>query len=280
MTGSPSLRKSPMTAEVAYTPSGDELMAIFRQKYSRKDTLGWGPTLRLDFGYFTPDDHYEALVGKLLTLGADWCDVGCGRNIFPDNPELAGQYASRCRFVYGIDPDDNVRENNFISGYFQGLVEACPIDRQFDLVTLRMVAEHIVNPNAALRRVAGLMKPSGHAVIYTPHKWAPMSIAASITPFGLHNPLKRLLWESDARDTFPTQYKLNTFDDLKRNAEQAGLTQVHYVRLDDCRITNSYRSLNWLELSMRRGLRGAGIPYPEACIISVLRRNDVAVESG
>jgi len=269
-----------MTANIAYTPSYDELVAIFRQKYSRKSSLGWGPKMRLAFGYFTPDDHYEALVGKLLPSGADWCDVGCGRYIFPDNHELAGQYASRCGFVYGIDPDDNVRDNAFVNEYFQGLVEDCPIDRQFDLVTLRMVAEHIANPIAALRRVAGLMKPSGLAIIYTPHKWAPMSIAATLTPFRLHNPLKRLLWTSEARDTFPTEYKLNTFVDLERNAGQAGLTQVHYIRLDDCRITNSYRSLNWLELSARRALRVAGIPYPEACIISVLRRKEGAIELG
>ncbi len=61
-------------------------MAVFRQKYSRTATR-LGPANALDYGYFTPDDHYEALVGKLLTDGADWCDVGCGRNIFPENPD-------------------------------------------------------------------------------------------------------------------------------------------------------------------------------------------------
>ena len=172
--------------------------------------------MRLKHGYFTPDDYYEALVGRLLHDGAEWCDVGCGRNIFPENPDLARQYASRCRFVFGIDPDDNVRENALVNEYFQGFVEDCPIERQFDLVTLRMVAEHIENPEAALSRLARLLKPSGHAVIYTPHKWAPMSIVANVTPFGLHNPLKRLLWNSEARDTFPTQYKLNTRKDIDR----------------------------------------------------------------
>jgi len=262
-----------MSSQLTYAPTREELMAVYRQKYSRKDALGWGPTMRLNFGYFTPNDYYEALVGKLLPAGRDWCDVGCGRSIFPDNPELAERYAARCRFVYGIDPDDNVRENPFVHGYFQGLVEDCQTDREFDLVTLRMVAEHIVDPSSALRRVASLLKSGGHAVIYTPHKWAVMSIAASVVPFGLHNPLKRLLWwTSEARDTFPTQYKLNTYKDLKRHGEQAGLEQVHYERLDDCRISTSYRALNWLELSARNALRGIGIPYPEACIVSVLQK--------
>lgn len=262
-----------MTSDPAYTPTDDELMQVFRQKYGRNDSLGWGPRMRLEFAYFTPDDHYEALVGKLLPRGSDWCDVGCGRDMFPSNPELAARYAARCAYVYGIDPDENVHENRFVHGYFQGLVEDCPVDRQFDLVTLRMVAEHIVNPTAVLRRVFCLLKPSGHALIYTPHKWAPMSIAASLSPFSLHNPLKRLLWQTEQRDTFPTQYKLNTHRDLNRHARSAGLVQVHFARLDDCRTTNSYRVLNRIELSARRALRVARIPYPEACILSVLRRS-------
>jgi 2-polyprenyl-3-methyl-5-hydroxy-6-metoxy-1,4-benzoquinol methylase len=254
-----------------FTVTEDELMTVFRQKYSRTSSLGWGPRMRLEHGYFTPDDYYEALVGRLLHDGAEWCDVGCGRNIFPENPDLAREYASRCRFVFGIDPDDNVRENALVNEYFQGIVEDCPIERQFDLVTLRMVAEHIENPEAALSRLARLLKPSGHAVIYTPHKWAPMSIVANVTPFGLHNPLKRLLWNSEARDTFPTQYKLNTRKDIDRIAKLTGLEQVHYQRLDDCRITNSYRFLNRLELASRSALHAVGVPYPEACILAVLR---------
>ena len=261
-----------MSSQQTFVPADDELMAFYGEKYGRSDTLGWAPRMRLSFGYFTPDDRYQLLVGKLLFPGADWCDVGCGRDVFPDSPRLAERYAAQCRFVFGIDPDDNVRENRLVHDYFQGLVEDCPIDRQFDLVTLRMVAEHIVDPVSALRRVASLLKPGGHAVIYTPHKWAPMSIVASVVPFGLHNPLKRLLWNTEARDTFPTQYKLNTNGDLKRHSERAGLVQVYYERLDDCRISGSYRVLNWLELGARNAFRGVGIPYPEACIISVLRR--------
>jgi 2-polyprenyl-3-methyl-5-hydroxy-6-metoxy-1,4-benzoquinol methylase len=258
-------------SETSFTVAEDELIAVFRQKYSRATTLGWGPRMRLKHGYFTPDDYYEALVGKLLPEGADWCDVGCGRNIFPENPDLARQYARRCRFVFGIDPDDNVRENALVNEYFQGFVEDCRIERQFDLITLRMVAEHIANPEAAFSRLAGLLKPGGHAVIYTPHKWAPMSIIANVIPFGLHNPLKRLLWNSEPRDTFPTQYKLNTRKDIDRVAKLTGLEQVHYQRLDDCRITNSYRLLNRLELASRSALHTVGIPYPEACILTVLR---------
>lgn len=252
--------------------SHDELMAVFRQKYSRSARLGWGPRMRLQHGYFTPDDYYEALVGKLLAKEAAWCDVGCGRNIFPENPDLARDYVRRCAFVFGIDPDDNVRDNALVHDYFQGFVENCDTTRRFDLITLRMVAEHIEKPDAALTQLAALLKPDGLVVIYTPYKWSPMSIIADLTPFRLHNPLKRLLWRSEARDTFPTQYKLNTRSDIERHAARAGLRVISFQRLDDCRITNSFKSLNRVELWLRAALRSVGIPYPEACVLAVLGR--------
>jgi 2-polyprenyl-3-methyl-5-hydroxy-6-metoxy-1,4-benzoquinol methylase len=179
--------------------------------------------------------------------------------------------------VYGVDPDQNVRENAFVHEYFQGPIEDCPSERQFDLITLRMVAEHIADPTRALSAIARLLNPSGHVIVYTPHKWAPISIIAHLTPFFLHNPLKQLLWPGiQSRDTFPTQYKMNTYADLGRHASAAGLALAYYVRLDDCRITAYYRKLNRLELRIRRTLRAVGLPHPEACIVAVLRASTPA----
>lgn len=253
-------------------PTRDDLVEGFRAKYYRTGKPGWSPLLREQFGYFTPDDYYEAIVSRLVTPGSTWADIGCGRDIFPQNAELASQLASRCSFVYGIDPDDNVRENRMIQGYFQGLVEDCDTDRQFDLITLRMVAEHIVKPEAAIGRVKTLLKPGGLAVIYTPYKWAPMSIVASAVPFRLHNPLKRLIWDSEARDTFPTAYKLNTHADLQRHTGAAGLREVLYTELDDCRTLAAFRTLNTLELWLQRTLSRLSIRYPERCLLGVYQR--------
>ncbi len=252
-----------------YSPNPDELMALFKEKYGRRAKLGPGPELRLRYKYFTPDDHYEALVKRLLKPGEIWCDVGCGRDIFPSNAALARELADRSGYLYGVDPDDNIKDNPFLSEGFQGIVEDCPTTRRFDLVTLRMVAEHIVDPARALGRVAQLLRPGGRLIIYTPHKWAPMSIVASIVPFSWHNTLKRLLWDTEARDTFPIQYKLNCREDLLRHCSAAGLQELHYERIDDCRVTNNYLALNHIELQVRRWLRTARLAYPEACILAV-----------
>jgi SAM-dependent methyltransferase len=256
------------------SPTTEELLDIFRLKY---DGLGWGPRMRLAAGYFSPDEFYECEVARQVAPGATWADIGCGRDIFPSNRRLAEILCARAAAVVGIDPDPNVLENRFVTERFQGMVEDYPADRQFDLVTLRMVAEHITNPEVAVRKLAGMLKPGGRLIIYTTSKWAPMSIIAMLVPFRLHNPLKRLIWDSEARDTFPTAYKLNTRRDLARHTGANGLKEISYHIIDDCRITGGYRVLQWIELRVRKLLRAVGLRHPESCILAVYERATVPV---
>ena len=67
-------------------------------------------------------------------------------------------------------------------------------DRQFDLVTLRMVAEHIEHPAAAMAALSRLVRPGGLVVIYTVAKFSPASLVAAVTPMSFHHVAKRALW--------------------------------------------------------------------------------------
>lgn len=251
------------------SPTTEELLEIYRLKYDGK---GWGPRMRLAAGYFSPDEFYESEVARHVVPGVAWADIGCGRDIFPSNRRLAEVLSARAASVVGIDPDPNVLENRFVTERFQGTIEDYPPDRQFDLVTLRMVAEHITDPDVAVGKLARLLKPGGRLIIYTTSKWAPMSIIAMLVPFGLHNPLKRLIWDSEARDTFPTAYKLNTRRDLSRHTGAHGLNEIRYRVIDDCRITGGYRVLQWIELRIRKLLRAIGLRHPESCILAIYER--------
>src|SRR6185437_10277966 len=111
---------STSATQEALEPTLEDLMAIYKIKYYRFGEPGWGPRMRLAFGYFTPDDYYEALIAKLVTPGCAWADVGCGRDTFPSHPDLARELGRRAGFVLGIDPDPNIHENEIVSERFQG----------------------------------------------------------------------------------------------------------------------------------------------------------------
>lgn len=254
-------------------PTEADLAEMFLLKYGEPSRRGWAPRLWARHGYFTPDDVYEALIAKILVEGCAWADVGCGRDIFPSNRALARRLADRCGVLLGVDPDDNLDENPYVHERFKGTVEALRTDRTFDVVSLRMVAEHITDPAATLEALARLTRPGGKVVIYTVDHLSPLAIAARVAPSGLRDALKRFLWNVDERDTFPVAYRMNSRRRLARLFGAHGFREAYFARLDDCRTFYRLRPLHRLELASRSLLRSAGMGYPEACLLGVYERS-------
>ena len=93
-------------AEEDLRPSRQDLERVFRIKYGDVETCGWSPRMRHRFGYFNPDDQYEALVERLVGEQTVWLDAGCGRFLFPSNAPLAKELSERCAHLVGVDPDE------------------------------------------------------------------------------------------------------------------------------------------------------------------------------
>ena len=247
----------------------NEIAAV---KYGDYSTCGWGPKLRRSFGYFTPDDWYEGKVWDLVTPATRWLDVGCGRAIFPSNAPAARILSDRCQSLTGLDPSDNIDENPFVHQRAKCMLEDFEAPHPFDLITLRMVVEHITNPSEAAAALARLCAPGGKVVIYTVFKWSPASIVAALTPLGFHHWAKARLWGAEEKDTFPTTYLMNTRRTLTGLMGRAGFRESSFQTLSDTRTTVKYKSLNTVELSLWRALDAIGIPYPERCFLAVYER--------
>lgn len=249
-----------------------DLFDVFRAKYGTPPNCGPKPQRRLDFGYFSPDDYYEATVEKLVTSGCNWLDVGSGRDVFPMNPELARKLADRAGCLVGVDPSPNIHENPFVHERFQGMIEQYQADRSFDLITLRMVAEHISNPVVAVAKMAELLKPGGTLVVYTINLWTPIALAAWLIPFQLHHPIKKLFWFTQKQDTFPVSYRMNTRSSLSRIMTKEGLKEDAFLYLDDCRTLFRFEKLHYAELRLWKIFRALGVTYPENCLLGIYRK--------
>lgn len=208
-----------------------------------------------------------------MTEDSRWLDVGCGRDLFPNNQALARMLADRCAGLVGIDPAPTLAENPFVDERLAMPVDQYRGEDEFDLVTMRMVAEHVVDPPEFLGRVAAALKPGGLAVVYTVNRFSPVPLLTSLVPVRLRHPVKRWLWGTDRRDTFPTAFRMNSRGRLRDLAADAGLQEVAFSRLDDCRTTGRVRLLQELELLVLRLLRAVSLPYPEQCLLGVYRRS-------
>lgn len=249
------------------------LPTLLVEKYGPTETQGWGPRLRASFGHATPDDWYEASLDVLVTATTRWLDVGCGRNLFPSNPVTSRRLAERCAQLVGIDPDDNIDDNPYLHERIKLPIEQYRPERLFNLVSMRMVAEHITDPEAAVCALAGVVAPGGRVVVYTVSKWSPAALVAAVTPIGFHHFVKRFLWRTEERDTFPTAYRMNTRASLSGVFARHGFREEHYLLVADCRTTNRFRWLNRIELGLERSLRAVSLPYPESCILAVYRKD-------
>ena len=254
------------------TIAPEVLREVARLRRPESGVLGWGPALLARFGYHTPDEWYEAALASLVTEATDWLDVGCGWQLLPQNPRLARLLAARCRSIAGVDPDASIQRNPLLEEKHQCRLEDLNTDRRYDLISLRMVAEHIANPDEAVAALGRLTTEGGLVVVYTVHKWAPVSLAAVATPIWVHHIAKRFLWRTDPSDTFPTLFKLNTRKTLTRIFAAHGFREQTYMLLDDCRTFQRWQVCLRAELSLWRALRAAGLRYPEVCILGVYRR--------
>ena len=256
-------------------PSPGQLESLWVQKYGPADTKSGLLALRRRLGYFLPADVHEALVAKLVNDGDRWLDVGGGHSIFPHNPATARELVERCVKVVAVDPSQNVLKNTFVHETVQSTVEAFHPSEPFDLVTTRMVVEHVSDPASFTRALARLVKPNGLVVVFTVGLWSPVTILSRALPFKFHHALKRRFWTGEEDDTFPTYYRMNTRAALRAHFEAAGFDEDLFVRTDDLSVFSHFRGLGHAELLAWRGLKAVGLPYPERNLLAVYRKKEV-----
>ncbi len=262
-----------MTAPVLVRlPDATALRQMFHLRYGPPGKLGWGPTLRAAYGYHTPDDVYEALVAGTVAPGMAWLDIGCGRRLFPSNEVLERSLSQRCARLVGVDPDPTLQENPWVHEKVASFIDDYDGQQQFDLVTLRMVAEHIEVPEKCASSMARALRPGGIAVVYTVFAGSPIPLLTRLAPMGLRHKVKSWLWGTLPKDTFPTCFRMNTRGALQRLFAGVGMQEHAFLRLDDCRTFARFRWLSEMELRTMRVCRAVGLPYPEHCLLGVYRK--------
>lgn len=266
-----------MEAQLVTTPSstpidGGDLRAITEM---RAGGCRVSPYIqaRLRAGYYPPQEHYEALLHRLVTSSTSWLDVGCGLSPFPGNDALAKLLSQRCRCLTGVDPDEGVKHNPFLHERYQSSLDELSVDTTFDLVSARMVVEHVTHPAnfaAALRR---LTHPGSEVVFFTVNWWSLTTLAAHFTPLSVHHLAKRLLWKTREQDTFPTAYLMNNRSRLAGVMADVGFQEREFAILADASLFWRMAYLRYAELATWKWLNRLGMQHWDTCILAVYQRS-------
>jgi 2-polyprenyl-3-methyl-5-hydroxy-6-metoxy-1,4-benzoquinol methylase len=244
-------------------PTHDSVRQRLGLRFGDCSKFGWRIRLNNRFGYCDPDAWYEAVVDGLVTPDTTWLDVGGGKSILPFNKELAAALARRCKFLAAVDPSPTVQQNRLAHEVSQCMMEDYTADRLFDLVTMRMVAEHIEQPDRVVVHLATLVKPGGRVVLITPNKWSPATIASALIPSRLHPAITRFLWGTKDEDVFPAVYRMNTRRTLRTLFERHGFREAGFHYCPNC---TTFQRFRWLCIAERiawRMLYRLGLSYPE-----------------
>ena len=175
------------------------------------------------YGHNWDTEQFREYLLKRLKPGCHALDYGAGRGSdgHLDLRDMVGMMA-------GVDPDRSVFENEFLDEAKLLALPGCEIpyhEGSFDVVFSNSVMEHVASPLDSFREVYRVLKPKGQFIFKTPNLRHYMPMISRLTPHSFHVYINELRGRP-GRDTFPTYYKCNTPEAVRRYARDAGFEKV------------------------------------------------------
>lgn len=168
--------------------------------------------------------EFYTRVNALLAPHMTVLDYGAGRAqwVESDPVEIRRKLRllrGKVEQVIGADIDPIVKKNQTVD---RAIVlspgEPLPLsDASVDLVLSDFTFEHVTDPAQLGAELTRVVREGGWVCARTPNKWGYIAASASLVPNKFHaRALQRLQPGRKEMDVFPTIYKLNTRNDLRR----------------------------------------------------------------
>ena len=176
------------------------------------------------FSHIDQEVAFFSQVAALIRPDDTLLDFGAGRGEFYfDEPvryrRTLQDFRGRVAHVDGCDMDKAVLKNPVLDAA-KVIAPGLPLpyeDNRFDLVVSRYVFEHIEEPEWAAKELLRITKPGGWICALTPNKWGYVALGARLMPNHMHQrALRRIQPHRREADVFPTVYRLNSAQDVKR----------------------------------------------------------------
>jgi hypothetical protein len=255
--------------------SKNDALFLFKKLYF-KENCSIGRTINFMYRqkYIPPEFFYESLINKLVNDKSVWLDIGCGGTLFPFDLSMSKEISNRAKLLFGIDPDDNIKKNEIVHKKEQTCLENFNTNQKFNLITSRMVAEHVEFPIKFVRKIASMTEKNGLIVIYTVNKFGWVTFLTNITPFKVHLFFQKLLWRVEGdNDTFPTYMRMNTKKSLDKIFINNGFEPASFKYLEDASIFyRFFKPIYWLEIKLQKLLTITCLHLFKNNLIAVYRK--------
>jgi ubiquinone/menaquinone biosynthesis C-methylase UbiE len=172
---------------------------------------------------------YEKTLEKEISPDSSWLDLGCGNHLLPSwRRKQEAELAARAERIVGIDAHGpSLLKNGAIKNLVQGDIGNLPFkDHSFDIVTCKMVFEHLADPENQLKEVFRVLKKTGKFIFHTPNSFGYSVILTKAIPDFLRRKLAYLLEGRAEENVFSTYYRVNSPAAIKRLAEGAGFKKL------------------------------------------------------
>lgn len=175
-------------------------------------------------------EAYASLIAEHLSPHTLWLDAGCGSRVLEsDMDPLENWLVTHCKSIFGMDV--RVTSNRNIKSLLRGSLYQLPIsDNTLDLITCRMVVEHLDHPAEAFAEIARCLRPGGAFIVVTPNlqNYAIFgnALATKVMPERVRLHIVQAFDSRGNEDIFRVRYKANTMPRLVELLNLSGL-QVH-----------------------------------------------------
>lgn len=163
----------------------------------------------------------QASLGSVNTI----LDIGCGRDA-----EVLNIFSKGEKKLYGIDIGKlNKRDKLHLvqnNASFISFKSA-----SFDLVISRSAVEHFKKPISIFNEINRVLTKNGNLIFLTPNLYDYASIVSKIIPNKFHQKIVKMTEGRDEDDTFPTYYRANTYNSIKKIANESGFKIIDFEYL-------------------------------------------------
>jgi SAM-dependent methyltransferase len=189
-------------------------------------------------------------------------------------PVKQNELVNRVRFLAGIDVDRALYEHPRLTYRVVAIGNAMPFHAgSFDLVTANMVVEHVDDPIRFLSEIRRILRPGGRFIFHTTNVSNWLIFCAHLVPDGLK---KRCVWyleKRDAKDVFPTWYRMNTVSRIEKTVARSGFKIDEFQVNGTAGVLEPLGPLGWVEILLMKAAAVIRNGRYNSNIVCVLQRD-------